>query len=187
MSNGTKDAARVAPALPPFAPEIQGRLDAVMPKGVPPLALFTTMARSPRVFERFMAAGLLDRGPLSLRHRELMIDRTCARLGNEYEWGVHVALFGLRVGLDENQLRALSVGAWDDPIFAPDDQAVLRLADDLHATARIADETWRLVREHFDEAQTLELIALAGFYRTVAYFCCGLQIAPEPFGVPLPA
>ena len=177
MPNEAKDSVRVAPAPPPFAPEIQARLDAIMPKGVPPLALFTTMARSPRVFERFMAAGLLDRGPLGLRHRELMIDRTCARLGNEYEWGVHVAFFGPRVGLDEHQLRALAVGGWDDPIFAPADQAVLRLADELHATARISDETWRLLRDHFDEPQILELIALAGFYRTVAYFCCGLRIA----------
>ncbi|MFO0548709.1 MAG: hypothetical protein U0271_09995 [Polyangiaceae bacterium] len=178
---------RIEPLEPPFPPEIQQRLDALMPPGVPPLTLFTTLARSPRVFERFMAAGLLDRGPVGMRHRELMIDRTCARLGNAYEWGVHVAFFGPRVGLDDAQIGALARGPWDAPCFAPSDQAVLRLADELHETARISDEAWALARTHFDEASLLELIALAGFYRTVAYFCLGLRLAPEPYGAPLPA
>jgi alkylhydroperoxidase family enzyme len=60
-----------------------------MPPGVPPLGLFTTLARVPRVWDRFRAGSLLDRGPISLRHREIIIDRTCARCGCAYEWGVH--------------------------------------------------------------------------------------------------
>jgi hypothetical protein len=43
--------------------------------------------------------SLLDRGPVSRRHREIVIDRTCARCGCAYEWGVHVALFAQRVAL----------------------------------------------------------------------------------------
>jgi hypothetical protein len=37
--------------------------------------------RAPRIWERFRAGSLLDRGPVSLRHREIVIDRTCARCG----------------------------------------------------------------------------------------------------------
>jgi hypothetical protein len=70
-----------------------------MPPGVPPLLLFTTLARVPRIYDRFRAASLLDRGPVSLRYREIVIDRTCARCGCAYEWGVHVALFAQRVAL----------------------------------------------------------------------------------------
>lgn len=177
---------RIAPAEPPFPSDVQARLDRIMPPGVPPLVLFTTLARSPRVFERFMAGGLLDRGSLTMRQRELMIDRTCARLGNAYEWGVHVALFGARVGLDEASLAALAKAAWNDPTWSPSEQALLRLADELHDTARISDEAWTLVRAHYDDAQLLELIALAGFYRTVAYLCNGLELEPESYGAPLP-
>ena len=43
--------------------------------------LFRTIARSPRAWEKFSAGGLLDRGPLTLREREIVIDRTCARTG----------------------------------------------------------------------------------------------------------
>ena len=91
--------ARISPALPPFAAEIQARLDHIMPEGTPPLILFTSLARDKRLFERFMAGGLLDRGRLTLRQREIVIDRTTALSGSEYEWGVHIAFFAARAGL----------------------------------------------------------------------------------------
>jgi hypothetical protein len=67
---------RIAPAVPPFPEVIQRRLDAIMPPGMPPLVLFRTLARDERLFDRFMSAGLLDRGHLTLRQRELAILRT---------------------------------------------------------------------------------------------------------------
>ena len=97
---------RIVPAEPPYEPAIAAELERIMPKGVPPLVLFRTMARSPRVFARMFASGLLDKGPLSLRQRELLIDRTTARLGAEYEWGVHIAFFAERVGFTPEQVAA---------------------------------------------------------------------------------
>ena len=99
--------ARIAAAQPPFAPEIKTALDRIMPPGVAPLVLFTTLARNPRVFARFMAGGLLDKGSISLREREIMIDRTTARCGSEYEWGVHVRFFAQQAGLTEEQVSTL--------------------------------------------------------------------------------
>ncbi|MBI3199122.1 MAG: carboxymuconolactone decarboxylase family protein, partial [Rhodospirillales bacterium] len=91
---------RIAPAEAPYPPAIAAALDRIMPKGVEPLVLFRTMAKSPRVFEKMFAGGLLDKSPLSLRQREIVIDRTTARLGCEYEWGVHIDFFAERVALD---------------------------------------------------------------------------------------
>lgn len=42
---------RIAPAEPPYAPEIEERLVRLMPRGVPPLLLFRTLARDKRLFE----------------------------------------------------------------------------------------------------------------------------------------
>src|SRR5262245_49550728 len=97
---------RIAPARPPFGPEIQSAFQRIMPEGVAPLVLFTTLARNPRVFQRFMAGGLLDKGSISLHEREIMIDRTTARCGSEYEWGVHVAFFAEKAKLEPEQIRA---------------------------------------------------------------------------------
>src|SRR4029434_9924025 len=68
----TEPAARVEPVAPPYAPELQKVLAAIMPPGVPPLTLFTTLARVPRIWDRFRAGNLLDRGPVSLRHRDIL-------------------------------------------------------------------------------------------------------------------
>lgn len=84
---------RIEPARPPYSPEIQAALDRIMPPGVPPLVLFTTLARDSRLYERFRNGGLLDKGHLTLRQRETVINRITALSGSEYEWGVHVAFF----------------------------------------------------------------------------------------------
>ncbi|MGJ7512449.1 hypothetical protein [Variovorax sp. GT1P44] len=68
---------RITPAEPPFPAGIQSLLDGLM-RGKPPLVLFTTLARDPRLFQKFFAGGLLDRGNLTLRQRELVIARTTA-------------------------------------------------------------------------------------------------------------
>src|SRR3990167_9273091 len=104
---------RIIPAEAPYTPQIAAELARIMPKGVEPLVLFRTLARSPRVFEKMFAGGLLDKGPLSLRQREIVIDRTTARLGCEYEWGIHIAFFAERVALDAVQLSAIVHGPAD--------------------------------------------------------------------------
>ncbi|MFT3811212.1 MAG: carboxymuconolactone decarboxylase family protein [Micropepsaceae bacterium] len=177
---------RIAPLEPPFPAEAQEAFDRIMPPGVPPLTLFTTLARAPRVYAKFNAGGLLDRGAISMRERELMINRTCARAGNAYEWGVHVAFFAERAGLDAAEIEALALQGWDWPLWTPADGTVIRLADELHDGAAISDALWIALRRHFSEEQILELIALAGFYRTVAYYCNGLKLEPEAYGAPLP-
>ncbi len=96
---------RIAPAAPPYEPAIADPLQRIMPPGIEPLVLFRTMARSPRVFTKMFAGGLLDKGPLSLRQREIVIDRTTARLGAEYEWGVHIALFAEKVNFGASRSR----------------------------------------------------------------------------------
>src|SRR5947209_15822989 len=98
---------RIAPAERPYAADMEETLARLMPPGIAPLLLFRTVARDPRLFRRMMAGGLLDKGTLSLREREIAIDRTCARCGAEYEWGVHVALFGERVAFGDAERRAL--------------------------------------------------------------------------------
>jgi hypothetical protein len=68
---------RIAPLEPPYATDIQQQFDRIM-RGAAPLMLFRVIAGHSRAWEKFRAGSLLDRGPLSLREREIVIDRTCA-------------------------------------------------------------------------------------------------------------
>src|SRR5829696_3702213 len=139
---------RIPPAEPPYEPEIAAALERIMPPGVPPLVLFRTMARSPRVFAKMFAGGLLDKGPLSLRQREIVIDRTTARLGCEYEWGVHIAFFAERVAMDAAQVSAVVHGPANATCWAADEQALLVLVDDLVDLRTIRDATWASLPTH---------------------------------------
>lgn len=177
---------RIAPAEPPYECAIAEVLQRIMPPGLEPLVLFRTMARSPRVFARMFAGGLLDKGPLSLRQRELLIDRTTARLGCEYEWGVHVALFAERVGFDAAAIAATVHGPADAVCWSADEQALLALVDDLVDRRAIRGDTWRSLSAHFDEAQILEAIALVGYYHTISFLCRGLELPPESYAARFP-
>jgi alkylhydroperoxidase family enzyme len=182
----TGTGSRVEPVAPPYPPELQNALEAIMPPGVPPLALFTTLARVPRIWDRFRAGSLLDRGPVSLRHREVVINRTCARCGCAYEWGVHVAFFAQRVGLTPEQLRATVHGGGDDPAWSDDERVLVRMVDELHDSASLSEEVWDGLSATFSVEQILELIALVGFYHTVSFLANALRLPSEPYGVPFP-
>src|ERR1700742_498750 len=146
---------RIATADPPYSPEIQSALDRVMPLGVPPLVLFTTLARNPRVFQRFMAGGLLDPGSISLREREIVVNRATARCGSEYEWGVHIAFFAEDSGLTPQQIHSTVHGGPRDPLWAKSEALLIRLVDALHDEADVNDTLWKSLRETFSEEQLI--------------------------------
>ncbi len=177
---------RIAPVEPPYPPAIAESLERIMPAGLAPLLLFRTMAKSPRVFGKMFAGGLLDKGPLSLRQREIVIDRTTARLGCEYEWGVHVALFAGKVGFGESEIAATAHGAPDAACWTADEQALVALVDDLVDRRTLGDATWRALTTHFDETQILEAIALVGYYHTISFLCRGLSLPLEAWSARFP-
>lgn len=177
---------RIAPAEEPYTPEIAAALARTMPPAVAPLVLFRTMARNPRVFGKMFAGGLLDRGALSLRQREVVIDRTTARLGAEYEWGVHIAFFAQKVDLDAEKIAATVHGPATAPCWSADEQALLAAVDDLVDRRTLSDETWAGLAAHFDDVQILEVIALTGYYHTISFLCRALDLPLETYGARFP-
>jgi alkylhydroperoxidase family enzyme len=179
-------ASRIAPLDPPYPPDLQASFDVLM-RGAPPLLLFRTVARNPRVLQRMMAGGLLDRGSISLRSRELMILRTVARCDAEYEWGVHVAIYGEKAGWTPAELRSTVHGTAADACWSPEDRLVLRLADQLHDTSRVDDALWADAAAHFAEDQLVELVMLAGLYHAVAYLINATGVQHESYAPRFPA
>ncbi|QOZ23322.1 carboxymuconolactone decarboxylase family protein [Bradyrhizobium sp. CCBAU 51753] len=169
---------RIAPLEPPYPAEVQQHFDRIM-RGAPPLVLFRVMAGHPRAWDKFRGGSLLDRGPLSLRAREIVIDRTCAKNACEYEWGVHVAAFGAAAGLSEQQVRATVHDKADADCWSPAEQAMLAAVDALHARATLDDAEFAALAAHYDEDQILEIILLCGFYRTVSYLANALALPLE--------
>ena len=186
MASYKNDSARIAPASPPLQPDMQEPIDAIM-RGAPPLVLFMTLARDRRLFFKFFNSGLLDRGNLTIRQREIVIDRVTASCGAEYEWGVHVSVFAEKAGLTESADR-LAGQRWTRRRLlgrrgSGPDPAVRRPPAVLHSRRRART---LLAAHHSDEA-ILELLMLAGTYRIVSYLVNGLRLPLEPGARRFPA
>jgi alkylhydroperoxidase family enzyme len=169
---------RIAPLDPPYAPGLQDQFGRIM-RGAPPLFLFRVIAGNARAWEKFRAGSLLDGGPLSLREREIVIDRTCALTGCEYEWGVHVAIFAAAAKLTDEQVRATVLDGADAPCWSESERALIAAVDALHHRATVDDAEFAALAAHYDEAKIFEIILLCGFYRTVSYLANGLDLPLE--------
>ena len=179
---------RLAPLDPPYEPELARTLERMMPPGVEPLKLFRTVAHNPYILDKLRSTGayLLNYGTLPAADRELVIDRTCARCGCEYEWGVHIAVFGEQVGLSDQQLRATVTGDHTDPVFEAHQALLIEAVDALHDTATVSEHLWGRLAERYSRPQLVELIALVGQYHAVSFMANALGVELEHFAARFP-
>lgn len=173
--------ARVAPLEPPYDPDLARTFERLMPPGMEPLKLFRTVAHNPWILEKLRSTGayLLNFGTLAPADRELVIHRTCARCGCEYEWGVHASVFARQVGLTEDQLRATVTGSAEDPAFSGEQAVLIELVDALHDQAAVSDALWARLAGRYTEAQLVELMMLVGQYHGVSYLANALAVELE--------
>jgi alkylhydroperoxidase family enzyme len=177
---------RIPPLEAPYEPDVSARLEAMMPPGTPPIALFRTFARNLHMTEAMGGWGqyeLSKRLSLSMRQRELVIDRVTARCGCEYEWGVHLAFFADRVGLTLEQKLSITHGTPDDECWPNDEATLLRAVDELHDHADISDDTWVELTGIFTDQQILDLLMLAGWYHAISFTANAARV-PLEHGAP---
>jgi 4-carboxymuconolactone decarboxylase len=181
------NAPEFAPLEPPFAPDVNEVLTKWMPLGlnIQPFALFRLLVGHPDLASRIrpMASGLIAKGLLPERDRELLISRVTARLGAEYEWGIHCVVYARRAGLSSAQLYATVHGAYDDPAFSsadyPEAALLVRAADELMADSRLERATRAALLAIRSSAQVIELHVLCGWYRTVATLILSAELGLE--------
>jgi alkylhydroperoxidase family enzyme len=178
---------RIAPASAPYPSSVQASLDAIIPPGMSPLWLFRVMARDERLFARFMGAGLLDRGHVPLREREIVILRVCANNRSQYEWGVHVSIFSARAGLSEAEVQATLARDYTAACWSERDRLLLRLCDELSVSSEASDALWEKLAAEFSSEALLELLLLNGYYRTISILTNTLHMPLEDFAARFPA
>jgi alkylhydroperoxidase family enzyme len=182
------------PRIPLLEPPYEGDLAPLVARMTPPnaagpLALFRVLAKNPRLAERMMSTGgyFLGKGStLPIRDREIVIDRVCARCGNEYEWGVHVTAFAKAAGLSDAEVRHTVSYPADPDAWAPNEAALIAMVDALHETSTIDDALWAELARHYDEAQLIELLMLAGWYHAISFVCNAARVPLEPWQARLP-
>lgn len=169
---------RITPLEPPYDEETGAALDGLGP----PLRLFRVWARRPELARGIAGWGhyyLSRRSALTLRQRELVIDRTTALCGADYEWGVHIAVFAEKAGLDDEQITSLADGRPSDACWSAADRAVLAAVDELHTTFDLSDEAWAALVAAVGEDGVLDLLLLCGWYHAISFTVRALRLPLE--------
>ncbi|MFC0527378.1 carboxymuconolactone decarboxylase family protein [Phytohabitans kaempferiae] len=168
----------------PFPPKIEALFARMIPPGLPPLRVLRTMARNRQMshaMAEWMGYELSTALSVDLRAREIVIGRTCALCGCEYQWGLHMAVWAERAHFTRAQMRSIALGCSGDPCWTePRDRLLMELAEQLHQRSDVDDRLWGDLRAHFDEEQLLDLLALCGWYHAVSFIVRAARVEPEP-------
>src|SRR5262245_56876738 len=142
------------------------------------LAILGMLAHDEPLLAPFLgwAAALAGKGALARRDSELLALRTAHLCRSPYEWAHH-AEYARAAGLDDAEIARVADGA-DAPGWSERDALLLRVADELHATHALGDDTWRRLSVAFDAAQLVEIPLVVGHYAM-------LSMLANATGVPL--
>jgi 4-carboxymuconolactone decarboxylase len=169
----------VDPADDALGADLAETLNKTIVKDGAALNIFRTLGHHPGLLKRFNVLGgaFLARGLLPAREREIVILRVGWNCRSVYEFGQHTVI-GRDAGLREAEIAALTTvrapGPWSD-----DDEALIALADELCADDCVSDATFAALRPRWNDAELVELVALAGFYRMVSGILNSLGVEAE--------
>src|SRR5271167_348902 len=180
----TVRAPRIPPVQPPHEPDLEASLMKWMPPGaeVDPLNIFRTFHVHPELASRIrpLGAGILAHVLVEPREREIVILRSCARAGAEYEWGVHVSGFAAAVGLTNSEVNA-TLAPGSGSFTLERDRLLVDLVDELHESCNVTDELWDGLAGHYENDVLLELIVTACWYRLISCVINAAGVQHEPW------
>ena len=143
-----------------------------------PLNIFTTLARYPKLFKRWMvfAGHVLSKSTLAPRERELVILRIGWLCRSDYEFHQHTRI-GLASGLSREDIRKVTASSADD--WTGRERTLIRATDELHANHRVGDDTWRELCDGWSEHQLFDLVFTVGQYTLVSMILNTLGVQTE--------
>lgn len=139
-----------------------------------------TLANHPELALASLDLGkyMLVRSSLTKRQKELLVLRVAARYDSAYQWAHHVHS-GRQIGLTDAEFDALRVGGVQ-PVWSPEEQALVSAVDQLCDAGRIDDPTWRALTAGMDRKQVMDFLYSVGFFtmNAWAFGAMGVQLEP---------
>lgn len=148
--------------------------------GNPELNLYKTLASHPSLLSAWVdfAYSIRRDCTTSRQLRELMILRGAQLCQCEYERFQHEQM-AKQCGLSSEKVAALD--RWNDsPLFTEDERLALTLMENvIEHGGKLSDELDQQLKQHFTNAEYVELVLTAGFYAMVPRVLTALQIPVE--------
>ena len=111
---------------------------------------------------------------MDIRDRELAILRIAWLSQAPFEWGAHVKI-AKRNGITSEEIERVIEGS-SAVGWSRHDRAIVRAMEELHFDSMITDGTWADLQEFYNDKKLIELMILAGQYKTVAYYQNSLRL-----------
>ena len=166
--------------------ELRTTLEGALTLDGRPLNIFGVLGHHPKLLKRFNLLGgyILNKGLIPEREREMVILRIGWNARAVYEFGQHTVI-GRRCGLSDEEITALT-RAPDEHEWSDDDRTLIAMADDLSTDDCVSDATWEALSTRWSDAELVELLVVAGFYRLVSGFLnsAGVQLDEGVPGFP---
>jgi alkylhydroperoxidase family enzyme len=139
--------------------------DATSPKGLNAMGVLAHHPELTGAYNQLIRHALYF-STITPRQRELLVLRVAHVRGSAYEWAQHVYQAGL-AGLRADEIARVRFGpeadGWD-----PLERALLSAADELVATATVADETYAVLSQSLDTPQLMDVVFIVGAYEVFA-------------------
>jgi alkylhydroperoxidase family enzyme len=108
-------------------------------------------------------------------NREILILKTLALCGGEYEAPIHDAV-AKKLGLSEAEVAA----ARGDGVGLPEgEQALVRAAHELIHSHFVSDSTWAALAERYSTLQLMEIVFIVGNYAMLVMATNSFGVRPE--------
>jgi 4-carboxymuconolactone decarboxylase len=140
------------------------------------LAALKILVRHAELYKAHMSVAqiYLAHGEMTIRDRELAILRLAWLSQAPFEWGSHV-IIAKRNGVTAEEVLHIIEGS-QAAGWSKQDRAIIRAIEELHFDSMISDETWADIQEFYNDKKQIELVILAGQYKTVAYYQNALRL-----------
>ena len=160
----------------PHDESTQRIFDSVTAAGMTVPSLYRALANAPRLLKGWTQfAWSLRFGASTPRElREFTILRVAFKSGSQYEWRHHEAMareIGIAPAVIDVARDSGGMG-----ILSPQEQACMRLADDMIELPKVSDTTSALCRAQFTDAEYVELVVTVAFYVCVAKVVSALEL-----------
>jgi len=179
------------PRIEPVNVELQEPLKSKMAKIFPPELpapnLYRSVARNESLFIDMIdmgfigPTGLMDRGTIPSRIRELLILRTCVQARNDYEFNLHERTISQKMGLSKAEVEDLKNRCFDDNLWPDDEASLIAMTDELVQTTSVSDQVFERVSRHYSEAEIIEMVQLVGLYTSVAMMVSLIKPKLDPY------
>jgi alkylhydroperoxidase family enzyme len=143
--------------------------------------LLRVVYQSPKVgeaFAHFVTAEFTELA-LSAELRELLILHTAWHTQSEYAWTPHQEI-ARSVGVTDAQLASIQQDQIQSFVFNVKERKLLQFLSRIAASHPLSRDHFEEARKHFSDRELVEIVAVRGFYYTVAMLASVFELESEP-------